>query len=83
MAQNDRKYESNQDGLVGGSSSRPTATDTLLPTKGEPEKNPAPFGHALTTLRQDSINKVLKKASSLTRKQNLNDTSDYRQRGIG
>ena len=74
--------EPDQVNMIGGITPPPTATDALLPTKGEPEKNSAPFANTLTSVRTDTVNKVLKKASSLTRRQNSNDTSDYRQRGI-
>ena len=80
MATTDK--EPHQVDAVGGSSPPPTATDSLLPTKGEPEKSPAPFANTLTTCRADAMQKVLKKASSLTRKQNPNDACPMnRQRG--
>ena len=58
----------------------PSATDALLPIKGEPEKDPAPSKNTLTS-RADTMNKVLQKASSLTRRQNSNDIPNSRQKG--
>ena len=58
----------------------PSATDALIPIKGEPEKDPAPSKTTLTS-RADTMNKVLQKASSLTRRQNSNDIPNNRQKG--
>ena len=56
-----------------------TPTDALLPNKGEPEKNPATLKTSLSS-RADTMNKVLMKASSLTRRRNsLNDPMNRSQ----
>ena len=56
-----------------------TPTDALLPNKGEPEKNPATLKTTLSS-RADTMNKVLMKASSLTRRRNsLNDPMNRSQ----
>ena len=67
-------------GAVGGGPPPATASDALLPAKGEPEKKPSSLTRNLTSVKADAMNKVLKKASSLTGKQN--DDSDNRKRGI-
>ena len=58
----------------------PSSSDALLPSKGEPEKNLAPSATTVTS-KTDTMNKVLKKASSLTRRQNSNDSSNDRRKG--
>ena len=65
---------------LDGRVATPSATDALLPIKGEPEKDPAPSKNTLTS-RADTMNKVLQKASSLTRRQNSNDIPNNRQKG--
>ena len=65
---------------IEGSVASPSATDALLPIKGEPEKEPVPSKNTLTS-RADTMNKVLQKASSLTRRQNSNDIPNSRQKG--
>ena len=67
-------------GAAGGGSPPPTASDPLLAGKGEPEKNMSSFTLNLTSVKSDTMHKVLKKASSLTRKKD--DDSDNRERGI-
>ena len=55
-------------------------TDALLPNKGEPEKNQAPLKTTLSS-RAESMNKVLMKASSLTRRQNSQNDTENRITG--
>ena len=68
-------------GAVDGSLPPPTASDALLPTRGEPEKNPPPFTRNVTSLKADAMKEVLRKASSLTRRQNPNDETHNHKRG--
>ena len=72
--------ESGQNDKVEGNLPAPTSSDALLPSKGEPEKHQATSASTLTS-KTDSMNKVLKKASSLTRRQNSNDVSNDRRKG--
>ena len=61
-----------QSGKVECTITPPVATDALLPTKGEPGKNSDHLSTTLTS-RADTMNKVLKKASTLTKRQTSND----------
>ena len=72
--------QSDLDQGLEGRVASPSATDALLPIKGEPEKDLAPSKNTLTS-RADTMNKVLQKASSLTRRQNSNDIPNNRQKG--
>ena len=72
--------QSDLDQGLEGRVASPSATDALLPIKGEPEKDPTPSKNTLTS-RADTMNKVLQKASSLTRRQNSNDIPNCRQKG--
>ena len=67
-------------GAVRSGPPPPTASDPLLPAKGEPEKNMSSFTLNLNSIKEDTVHKVLKKASSLTRKKD--DDSDSQERGI-
>ena len=55
-------------------------SDALLPNKGEPEKTQAILKTTLSS-RAESMNKVLMKASSLTRRRNSQNSSDHRSKG--
>ena len=55
-------------------------SDALLPNKGEPEKTQATLKTTLSS-RAESMNKVLMKASSLTRRRNSQNSSDHRPKG--
>jgi hypothetical protein len=68
------------DRMEGGTLLPPSSSDALLPSKGEPEKHLAPSSSTGTS-KTDTMNKVLKKASSLTRRQNSNDVSNDRRKG--
>ena len=71
--------EPDQIGQTEDSLTPATPTDALLPNKGEPEKNPATLKTSLSS-RADTMNKVLMKASSLTRRKNsLNDPMNRTQ----
>ena len=71
--------EPDQIGQMEDSLTPATPTDALLPNKGEPEKNPATLKTSLSS-RADTMNKVLMKASSLTRRRNsLNDPMNRTQ----
>ena len=76
----DISKEPDQVGRLEDNVTPASPSDALLPNKGEPEKNQAPLKTTLSS-RAESMNKVLMKASSLTRRRNSQNSSDHRPKG--